>query len=325
MDLRRTQFRRLAELDRLIRAGKYPNCTSFAEEWAVTAKTIQRDIEFLRDQLRAPLKFDRGRNGYFYTDKSFSLPMLDLNEGEVLYLLLAEQMAEQLRGTPVADSLEILFGKIRDSLSDKGLMDAEVFKRKFSFHGQPTRPINETVWTCAFRALCSDRVLRMVYRAAEAKEATTREVEPIHVACVEGEWYLVAYDKSRGGMRHFSISRIKSAEMTDWTCELRDFDPETYFANRFGRYIGGPDEHHNIVLRFDKSAAPWVMERQWHPRQTAKIRKDGSLILSFPAPALFEVKRWVLQWGSEVTVVKPTELRDEIKAEVDAMKKCYVH
>ncbi len=52
MHIYRGTFRRLLELDARIRAGSHPNCSSFAREWEVSAKTVQRDLEFLRDRLR---------------------------------------------------------------------------------------------------------------------------------------------------------------------------------------------------------------------------------------------------------------------------------
>ena len=52
------------ELDRVIRSGRLPNCTSFAGEWEVSPKTVQRDFDFLRDDMGAPLEYDAGRRGY---------------------------------------------------------------------------------------------------------------------------------------------------------------------------------------------------------------------------------------------------------------------
>ena len=50
----KSQFSRILALDQQLRDGKHPNCLSFAGEWEVSQKTVQRDIDFLRDQLGAP-------------------------------------------------------------------------------------------------------------------------------------------------------------------------------------------------------------------------------------------------------------------------------
>src|SRR5437763_649606 len=62
----RVAMERLVILDRAIRSGEHPNAANFARRMEVDARTVQRDIEFLRDRFRAPLTFDRRRNGYAY-------------------------------------------------------------------------------------------------------------------------------------------------------------------------------------------------------------------------------------------------------------------
>jgi len=320
VNLYRSQFRRLAELDREIRAGRYPNCFSFAKQWEVSRRTIARDIEFLKEK-GAPLEYDGTRNGYCYTDRSWQMPMLDLTEAELLQLLLAGRMASRYRGTPLAKTLSGLFEKIAATLPDRVSIDPAFVGEQFSFHGLPAREISEKVWTDVVRALRGCRVLRIVYAPVGAEEAETRDVEPIHMACIADEWYLVAHCRERDAMRHFSIARIRSAKATAEAFEPPDFDPEEYFSNRFGRFIGKPGETYNVVVRFTKSAAPWVLERTWHPKQKVKRHRDGSLTLSFPAPALYEVKRWVLSWGAEAEVVGPKSLVQEIVQETLLMER----
>ena len=92
MQRTKCQFNRLVELDRHIRAGNYPNCLTFSVKWEVAQKTIQRDIEYLRDGLGAPIDYDRDRKGYYYTDTNWFLPALSVTEGDLFYLLLASKV-----------------------------------------------------------------------------------------------------------------------------------------------------------------------------------------------------------------------------------------
>ena len=79
-------MRRLMELDALLRQGKYPNCSSFAQQWEVSSKTIQRDIEYMKYQLGAPIEYDALKRGFYYTDEFFMLPSITMNEGELTAL-----------------------------------------------------------------------------------------------------------------------------------------------------------------------------------------------------------------------------------------------
>src|SRR6476660_8007892 len=57
-----------------LKAGEYPNCRKLAEELEVSTKTIQRDIDFMRDQLGLPIEYDQLHFGFIYTRPVPSFP-----------------------------------------------------------------------------------------------------------------------------------------------------------------------------------------------------------------------------------------------------------
>src|ERR1039458_9186841 len=91
MERTKTQFSRLLELDQRIRRRGYPNCLTFAEEWEVSQKTVQRDIDYLRDMLVAPIEYDRDRKGFYYINQNWFLPSLSMSEGDLLAVLRSEE------------------------------------------------------------------------------------------------------------------------------------------------------------------------------------------------------------------------------------------
>jgi len=44
--------------------GKPPNSTDFMAEFGISRRTVARDLDFLRDEERAPLEYDDARHGY---------------------------------------------------------------------------------------------------------------------------------------------------------------------------------------------------------------------------------------------------------------------
>ena len=67
----RPPLERMMRLHEKLKAGKFPNCRKLAEELEVSAKTIQRDIEFMRDRLNLPIEYDQLHFGFVYTEPSF--------------------------------------------------------------------------------------------------------------------------------------------------------------------------------------------------------------------------------------------------------------
>lgn len=76
MNERRVQFWRLLRIDEEIRAGRYPTAEKLAALFEVSRRTIERDIEFLRDRYNAPIDYDAKRRGYFYASETFFLKSL---------------------------------------------------------------------------------------------------------------------------------------------------------------------------------------------------------------------------------------------------------
>ncbi len=83
-------FERLMTLDRLIRAGEYPNARTLAERLEVARRTILRDIEIARDRLGIPLVFDAKRRGFTYSDPNYRLSFTALTEAELAALQTAQ-------------------------------------------------------------------------------------------------------------------------------------------------------------------------------------------------------------------------------------------
>src|SRR6185503_5026894 len=97
--LSRPPLERMLRIHRAIQTGKYPNATALAGELEVSTKSIYRDIEFMRDRLELPLEFEVAQNGFHYTQEVGSFPTLQITEGELFALLVAEKALQQYRGT----------------------------------------------------------------------------------------------------------------------------------------------------------------------------------------------------------------------------------
>ncbi|MCX7009283.1 MAG: WYL domain-containing protein [Kiritimatiellaeota bacterium] len=319
MNRTQSQFARLLELDRRIRAGRYPNCLTFAKEWEVSQKTVQRDVDYLKYQLGAPLKYDREKKGFCYTNQTWFLPSLSLSEGDLFALLVASKALEQYRGTPVAKELERVFAKLTGMLPDKLSLRPELIFSRFSFTAPPAKPVDEKIWTCVVRGLLTQTKLKISYRSMEATAEKDRVLSPYHVANLQGEWYVFGHSDIDGEIRQFALPRIQKAKLTDQHFDMPDdFDPDKMMANTFGRFVIG-EKAHAVRLLFDAEVAPWVLERQWHPKQRTTTHTDGKVELSFPATGLFEVFRWVLAWGHLVRVLAPELLQCMITDEVRCM------
>ncbi len=85
----------------------------------------------------------------------------------------------------------------------------------------------------------------------------------------------------------------------------------------------GGDGDFLVVMRFKAEAADLVREREWHESQEMRELPGGVLELRLRLGALAEIERWVLGWGASAEVVKPTALRDKLRATAAALAATY--
>jgi hypothetical protein len=65
---------RIQWIDAQIRAARYPNARRVAERFEISHRQAQRDFEYLRDSLGAPLLYSALRRGYRYDGEAYVLP-----------------------------------------------------------------------------------------------------------------------------------------------------------------------------------------------------------------------------------------------------------
>ena len=306
----------------IIAEGLQVNCSTLAEACEVSEKTIQRDINYLRDEHLAPIDYDPMKKSYYYTEDSFSLPAITINESDLFAIAIAEKALKGHEGTPIYEKLKSVFAKIGQFLPEKVSMEPSWIDSRISVDPGRHTNIDPDIWTAVTRALQSNKSLEITYKKPSALEAKCRKVDPYHVVSYQGDWYLIAYCHYRDEVRTFSVSRIQELKILDDTFNIpQDFDYQEAWQKCFGIFRG--DKDYDVVIKFSTESAPYVKEREWHTTQILEEQDDGTVVLKLITNHLDEIKRWVFCWGSEAEVLEPKELRSAIRNELKKMLSQY--
>src|SRR5574344_641828 len=96
-------YRRILRMDELFSSNRYPTWKDLVADESIAASrtTVFRTIEFMKDQLHAPIIYDNAHGGYCYEEKTFRLPALFTTKQEVFAATLLQNMAAKLKGTPL--------------------------------------------------------------------------------------------------------------------------------------------------------------------------------------------------------------------------------
>ena len=76
---------RIQWLHKKMTANSYPNAQRIAERFGISHRQAQRDLDYLRRELGAPIKYDNSRKGFYYAEP-YSLPLLFSSDNDELYI-----------------------------------------------------------------------------------------------------------------------------------------------------------------------------------------------------------------------------------------------
>lgn len=318
----RPPLARMIRIHQKLQEESYPNCTKLAKQIEVSTKTIQRDIDYMRDQLGMPIDYDGARHGYYYTEAVTSFPTIPATEGEMLALFVAQRALEQYRGTPFEKPLAHAFSKLAQVLEDEVTIDVNELSSALSFHHTGIAVTQMKIFQKVTKALMESRELEFSYKKLNGSRPEKRRVQPYHLASIDGQWYLFANDLVRKDIRTFVLGRIQEISGTGKKFKKpKDFSLTDRLMGSFGVFKGEGD--YRVRIEFDPYAAQLVRERTWHTSQVLKDLPGGSLELRLHLDSLEEVERWILSWGGHARVVGPPLLKKRVQAALKDMHDSY--
>jgi predicted DNA-binding transcriptional regulator YafY len=310
--LSRPPLERMLRIHQELLSGKYPNASTLARTMEVSTKTIHRDLDFMRDRMELPIEYDGSKFGFFYYEDVQAFPTMQITEGELIAVLIAEKAMEQYRGTNFEKPLLSAFRKMESSLPDTISLNLSDWEQTISFRTTAEPIINLEIFDTLAKATARHRQLCLQYRKPGARKTEERIVDPYHLANINSEWFLFAYDHARADIRTFVPARIQSVTLTGEKFPApKKFSLEKRLRDSFGVHSGKGE--YEVAIRFDPAVADYIREKRWHPSQKAKNLKNGGLELQLKLSSLNEVQRWVMTWAGHAIVISPPELAESVR------------
>lgn len=322
---KRPPFERMKKIFGRLQDGKYPNCSTIAAEFGVSAKTAKRDIDFMRDRWELPIEYDDQKYGYYFTKPVERFPGVPVTEKELFALCVANKAIEQYQGTALQQPLELAFQKCMGQLDDQERFTLQNLDEVMSFRPVAPEDADLRLFELITEAIRERRGLQFEYRKPGEKVAEVRRVNPYHLMQFNNRWYLLAHDpklglpavgepadgKQKSTIRKFVLGRMRATQLTEDRFEVpKDFDAKKFFDHSLGVMTGAGD--YEVVIELDAWLTDVLRGRRWHSSQVWTELPGGSSRLSMRLSCLEEIEQWVLSWGTRATVVKPQALAARI-------------
>lgn len=172
-------------------------------------------------------------------------------------------------------------------------------------------PSGQKYLTPIIEAMRDNEVLRITYHPYWNDPFTTT-VHPYFVKVFKQRWYVIGLNDYIGEVRIYALDRIEALETTDEKFTMPvDFEPEDYFVHCYG--IDHQDAPQRVVLKVSAYQAKFVRALPLHhTQQEEKTADDYSIFSYYLCPHTYDFKQAILALMTEVEVLEPRSLRDEI-------------
>ena len=219
--------------------GRILNKQELAQEFGVTARSIQRDLESLRsflsnEMLGQDVVYDRAAGGYRLTKTQPK----GLTNGEILAvckILLESRSMRRDEMLPILDKLVDCCVPEENKRAVQRMIGNEKLLYIEPHHGQP---VLQGLWELG-QAVQQKRVLEIEYRKLKGQETVKRTVEPVGILFSEYYFYLAAY--------------------------IRDIDRKQAFEN--------PDDLYPTIYRIDRIQAFQVLPEHFTPAYASRFQE----------------------------------------------------
>jgi predicted DNA-binding transcriptional regulator YafY len=294
------------------------------------AKTIRRDIDELND-MGADIHCERedGQHRYFLHN-DFRLPNTFSAEDMVHFMILKNALAQNEAGF-----LDAQIGVLAQKIAAVNIEQADVtnldINEAVSFKPPPVRRVDSETWKLFFDAVINRRTVDVVYCPGNGIERD-HVFLPYHLACLEGEWYLLAGTKEDARPRQYVLASVQSATMVAGKNMFHHpdgFNPKELLATTFGRFVGGDGPTTTVRVEISGFMTRFVRDRPFHSKQIVEESDDGeTLTISFPVrvsgPHPFgNVVSWVLSRGPHARVLEPPSLIEKVREEAEGVVALY--
>lgn len=286
------------------------------EEFGCNQRTAQRMIRALETTFdHVSYRVDSDMRRWWTLRDRNKLGMPRLRDVELVALEMAIRRAQREQADPEMRALVQLRDRLLASIprphARRAESDAEAYLEANGFASRPGPRVrlDPVVLGAIHEALKAPFSLEITYQGARDAHERTRLVEPYGLILGLRRYLIAKEVNNSGSFRRFRVDRIRQAQITGQSfARDAEFDLDRFSARAFGSFHADA-EYGPVIWRFSPQVADVARDFQFHPDQVVTEEQDGGLRVEFSASGWIEMAWHLYQWGDQVEVIAPLELR----------------
>jgi len=285
---------RMTDVLRRLNEGETLSIKDLAQEYNVSTRTIQRDINdrlysYPIEKVGKKFRFAEG----YRVEKSHSLE-------DELILDVLERICENI-GTTFSIRAKTLLNKMKNSSSNT------IFAKLF------LEDISEKLDEVALLEKAIEQKRAISCRYDFGSYAITIDIEPLKIVSFEGFWYLLARDYRNKATKKYYLKSITDIAFKD---EYFSVSPELKerLHNAINVWFDADIEPYRVRLYIDAEVAKYFKRKPIAKNQIiSSVYDDGSIEITIKITHDNEISYEILKWMPHIKVIEPLSLKEYIE------------
>ena len=257
--------------------------------FSVSKRTIERDIEAIRNEFGMEITFNRSKEGYFIDEeKSINIESF-------------------LRFLEIVNTAELLTESLSQS---KETLEYISFDKGGGLKGiEQLNPL--------LQAIKEHREIYFQHFSYQTEKSKSYQMQPYLLKEYQNRWYVVGIVPEIKAMRTFGLDRITDLEIQDkFFIPSSTINPLQNFADAIG-VIYSIDEKQKVVLSFTPSQGYYVKSLPMHASQKILIDDEAECRIELNIVTNYELLQQILMHHNQVKVLEPKSLVEQVKAHLE--------
>ena len=279
----------------------------------ISRRQILDDITFMESEEGWAIELDRLRDGkrvyYRYSDTSFSINNMPLNELELSQLKSAVDILSQFKGMPQFEWIHELVPKLQQGASLE-----EEKKPIIEFdNNQYLKGIGHL--GILHNAILYKKVLMIAYQPFEYDTPSDVTIHPYYLKQYNNRWFLFGYNPENDRYDwNMALDRIVNIEEKKGKYQKNtQIDWTEYFEDIIGVTKPINANAEKVTLHFIGKTGKYIESKPLHGSQKSKWIDKNVLEVTLQLIINYEFERLVLSYGDGVRVIGPPQLKELIK------------
>jgi predicted DNA-binding transcriptional regulator YafY len=296
-----------------LQSKKVVKAQDIGDRFSISLRTVYRDIRTL-EEAGVPVIGEAGV-GYSLME-GYRLPPVMLTREEATSFITAEKFIEKLTDSYTEENYKSALYKIKSVLRSSEKEYLETISDNIEVLKSTLVPKTSTNANLQFilNGISEKNVMLMDYFANHSQETTQRQVEPIGIFYMAGNWYLIAFCRLRNDYRNFRVDRIR--KISKGPGNYNKIHPKLKdFLNKITR----EEPLIKVIIETDKEQLRHFGDQKYYNGFVSQQIKDDKVEMTFLTSSLEGFARWYLMYGDNARIITPQELKTRVKKIMNAI------